>query len=137
MPNVCPICSKHVGFEAMYVHPSDQPLYLLQDAGLGDDERALLQAVDGHKTVATLRALALLPPLETDRLLFASRCAQMIELRERAASGKPKPNIARLAEAAQRPPPLPPQPSLAASIVYSKLSNLNATLEDAVVGLLL
>jgi DNA-binding response OmpR family regulator/curved DNA-binding protein CbpA len=98
------------GVEAMYVHPSDQPLYVLQDAGLGEDERALLQAVDGHKTVATLRALALFNLLETDRLLFAMKCAQMIELREKPASGKPKPNIARLAEVGPRPPPLPPQP---------------------------
>lgn len=99
------------GVDALYVHPSEQPLYVLQDAGLGEDERGLLQAVDGHKTVATLRALALLPPLETDRLLFAMKCAQMIELKARPASGKPKPNIARLAEAAPRPPPLPPAPA--------------------------
>lgn len=98
------------GVDGLYVHPSDQPLYLLQEAGLGEDEQALLQAVDGHKTVATLRALAILPPLETDRLLFAMKCAQMIDLRDKPAAGKPRPNIARLAEGAPRPPPLPPHP---------------------------
>lgn len=91
-----------------YVHPSESPLYVLQDAGLGEEEQQLLQACDGHKTVATLRALAILPPLDTDRLLYAMRCAQMVELKDAPASGKPRPNIARLAESTTRPPPLPP-----------------------------
>jgi CheY-like chemotaxis protein len=96
--------------ERMYVHPSEHPLYALQDAGLGEDEAQFLGAADGHKTVATLRAMALLPPLETDRVLYAMKCAQMIELREKPAEGKPKPSIARLAESMPRPPALPPRP---------------------------
>ncbi|MHB8872401.1 MAG: response regulator [Myxococcaceae bacterium] len=94
-----------------FVHPTENPLYALQDAGLGEEEQQLLQAADGHKTVSTLRALDLLPRLETDRFLYAMRCAQMIDLRDRAAEGKPKPSISKLAEALPRPPPLPPQPT--------------------------
>ena len=107
------------GDEHRFVHPSEHPLYALQDAGLGEDEKQLLNAVDGHKTVATLKALAILSPLDTDRLLFAMKCAQMIEVRDRPAEGKPKVNMAKLAEAAQKepfgaakpeaPPPLPPR----------------------------
>ncbi len=97
--------------DALFAHPSENPLYALQDAGLGEDEQQLLQAVDGHKTVATLRALAILGPLETDRFLYAMKCAQMIELRERPAEGKVKPSIAKLAEMLPKPPPLPPMPT--------------------------
>src|SRR5262249_37396399 len=60
----------------------------------------------GHKTVATLRALDLLTMLDTDRLLFAMKCAQMIELKEKPADGKAS-SLAEMAKA-QRPPPLPP-----------------------------
>ncbi len=95
--------------ENLYVHPSMHPLYALQDARLGDDEQRLLEAADGHQTVTTLRALDLLPALETDRLLFAMKCAQMIELKATPAEGK-KTSIAELAKAAasvSKPPPLP------------------------------
>ncbi|MBI3185751.1 MAG: response regulator [Myxococcales bacterium] len=96
--------------DALFVHPSEHPLLALQDAGLGEEENQLLQAADGHKTVSTLRALAVLSPLETDRFLYAMTCAQMIELRDRPAEGKPKPTISKLADSAPRPPPLPPPP---------------------------
>ena len=36
-----------------YVHPSQNPLYALQDVGLAEEEQQLLSAADGHKTVAT------------------------------------------------------------------------------------
>jgi DNA-binding response OmpR family regulator/curved DNA-binding protein CbpA len=100
----------------MYVHPSTQPLYALQDAQLGDEEQALLSAAEGHKTVSTLRAMAILSPLDTDRLIFAMKCAQMIELKDKAAEGKAHPSIAEIARAAAaqapRPPPLPQPPPL-------------------------
>jgi len=100
--------------DAKYVHPSSQPLYALQDAGLGEEEQALLAAAEGHKTVATLRAMALLPPLDTDRLIFAMKCAQMIELKDKPAEGKAHPSIAELARAmasqSAKPPPLPSMP---------------------------
>lgn len=107
------------GVDQKYVHPSQRPLYALQDAGLGDDERALLLMADGHKTVSTLRALELMPALETDRLLFAMTCAQMIELKDRPAEGRPRISFADVAAAARaepvqpskRPPPLPKPPS--------------------------
>ncbi|MFZ5469363.1 MAG: response regulator [Myxococcota bacterium] len=98
--------------DGLFAHPSESPLYALQDAGLGEEEQQLLQAADGHKTVATLRALAVLPPLETNRFLYAMKCAQMIELKDKPAEGKPKPSIAKLAEGMARPPPLPSAPSM-------------------------
>ncbi|MGQ0506132.1 MAG: response regulator [Myxococcaceae bacterium] len=91
----------------LYVHPSEDPLYALQDAGLGEDEQQLLQAADGRKTVATLKALALLPPLDTERFLYAMQCAQMVTLKKDAATGKPRISIAQMAAQAARPPPLP------------------------------
>ncbi len=100
--------------DGKYVHPSSQPLYALQDAGLGEEEQQLLAAAEGHKTVATLRAMAVLSPLDTDRFLLAMKCAQMIELKDKAAEGK-APSIAELARAmaqaqGAKPPPLPTSP---------------------------
>jgi DNA-binding response OmpR family regulator/DnaJ-domain-containing protein 1 len=105
--------------DGKYVHPSNEPLYALQDAGLGEEEQRLIAQADGHKKVSTLRALDLLPPMETDRLFFAMKCAQMIELRDKPAEGKPRPSLAMMAAtisskpsvpavASQLPPPLPP-----------------------------
>lgn len=87
-----------------YVHLSDNPLYALQDVGVGEEEQQLLQAMDGHKTVATLRALALLPPHETNLFIWAMKCAQMVELRDTASKGKPPPSLPKIT----LPPPLPP-----------------------------
>jgi DNA-binding response OmpR family regulator/curved DNA-binding protein CbpA len=106
-----PRLKKQLGdVDALYVHPSTHPLYALQDARLGEEEQQLLAAADGHKKVSTLRALDLLTPLETDRLLFAMKCAQMIELKDKPVEGK-KASIAELAAAmaaaAPKPPPLP------------------------------
>jgi DNA-binding response OmpR family regulator/curved DNA-binding protein CbpA len=101
------------GTEALYVHPSDEPLYALQDAELGEEEKELLLMADGHKTVATLRALELLPALETDRLIYAMKCAQMIELRDAPAEGRPRVSFAEIAAASRHdslPPPLPVAP---------------------------
>jgi len=103
------------GSDAMYVHPSQDPLYALQDAGLNDEEKELVMMCDGHKTVATLRALDIMPHADTDRLLYSLICAQMLELKPTAAPGKPKPSIARIAEMAPPkvsvPPPLPRAPA--------------------------
>lgn len=96
---------------SMYVHPSEDPLYALQDIGLGDEEIQLLKAADGHKTVSTLRALELLPRVETDRFLYAMRCAQMLEFKESAAHGKPRVSMTAIAAVeVPKPPPLPVQP---------------------------
>jgi DNA-binding response OmpR family regulator/DnaJ-domain-containing protein 1 len=104
------------GVDAMYVYPSDDPLQALQDAGLGKEERELLLLSDGHKTVATLRALEILPPVETDRLLFAMRAAQMIVLKDQPAEGRPRVSFADVAAASKPaeppPPPLPAPPPL-------------------------
>jgi len=94
--------------DGKYVHPSNEPLYALQDAGLGEEEQQLIAQADGHKKVSTMRALDLLPPMETDRLLFAMKCAQMIELRDKPAEGKPRLSMIAASVAPQLPPPLPP-----------------------------
>lgn len=91
----------------LYAHPSENPLYALAEVGLAEEEQQLLQAVDGHKTVATLRALALLGPHESNAFLWAMKCAQMIELKEGAAEGKPRISLSKMA--AVQPPPLPPR----------------------------
>lgn len=103
----------------LYVHPAAEPLYAFQDIGLGEEERWILEAADGRKTVAALRALELLPPLDTDRLLYAMKCAQVIELKPTAAplrSTGPVVLTAPLLSGAE-PPPLPgssrrPRPSV-------------------------
>jgi curved DNA-binding protein CbpA/CheY-like chemotaxis protein len=91
-----------------FVHPSADPLFALQDAGLGDEEKNLLLVADGHKTVATLRALGLLPAFEVDLLLFAMKCAQMIVLKPEPISGKPRLTFSEIV-GLPKPPPLPPQ----------------------------
>jgi len=63
------------------VWPTEDPLFAGQDMGLGEEELQLLSRMDGSRTVADLRELALLPPLDTDRLLYALLAAQMVELR--------------------------------------------------------
>ncbi|MCA3010877.1 MAG: response regulator [Myxococcaceae bacterium] len=98
----------------LYVHPSDEPLYALQEAGLSDEGKEIALVADGHKTVATLRALDVLSPLETDKLIYALTCAQMLSLKATPAAGKPKVSIARIAAEVQAEavPPLPvPRPS--------------------------
>lgn len=97
------------GLDQHYVHPAEDALAALQDAGLGDEERELLQMVDGHKTLATLRALDVLSPLETDQLLYALQCVGMVELRPDPALGKPRVSVLNLAALTNKaPPPLPP-----------------------------
>jgi DNA-binding response OmpR family regulator/tetratricopeptide (TPR) repeat protein len=63
------------------VWPTEDPLFAGQDMGLGEEELQMLARMDGSRTVAELRGLALLPPLDTDRLLYALLSAQMVELR--------------------------------------------------------
>jgi DNA-binding response OmpR family regulator len=92
---------------SMYVHPSDEPLYALQDAGLSEEEKEIALVADGHKTVATLRALNVLSALETDRLIYALTCAQMLSLKAIPATGKPKVSIAKLAALQNPTGPMP------------------------------
>lgn len=107
------------GLDLQYVHPSDDPLYAMQDVGLGPEEQELLKLADGHKTLTTLRALGLLPPFETDRFFFAMKCAQMVAFKTSQAHGKPKVSYAEMAAQAKSdqrpvakavPPPLPSMP---------------------------
>ena len=106
------------GLDLQYVHPSDDPLYALQDVGLGPEEQELLKLADGHKTLTTLRALEVLPPFETDRFFFAMKCSQMVSFKTQHADGKPKVSYAEIAASANvmpakkpsLPPPLPSIP---------------------------
>jgi tetratricopeptide (TPR) repeat protein len=67
--------------DELRVQRSFHPAYPLFDAGLGEEEQQLLAAIDGSRTVAQLRALELLSPLDTDRLVYALRCAGLVELK--------------------------------------------------------
>jgi CheY-like chemotaxis protein/curved DNA-binding protein CbpA len=94
--------------DGQFVHPAQEPVYSLQDVGLGEEERWVLEAADGRKTVAQLRALDLLPPLDTDRLLYAMKCAQVIDLRPTPVVAKPVvPPTFQASTSTAVPPPLP------------------------------
>ena len=86
-------------FQGQFVHPSPDPLYRFQDAGLDEEELSLLNACDGRKTVKTLGALAILPPIDTMRLLLAMKFSQMVEFREQA-SAAPERAIPAMTQAA-------------------------------------
>jgi DNA-binding response OmpR family regulator/tetratricopeptide (TPR) repeat protein len=73
------------------VWPTEDPLFAGQDMGLGEEELQLLSKMDGSRTVAELRSLSLLPPLDTDRLLYALLAAQMVELRTTRRDAPPQP----------------------------------------------
>lgn len=94
------------GLDHQYVHPPDDPLYAMQDAGLGPEEQELLQLADGHKTLATLRALGVLSPFETDRFFYAMKCSQMVSFKGTQAPAKARPALVEPPRA--KPPPLPP-----------------------------
>lgn len=66
---------------------------------LGEEELQLLQAIDGVRTVADLRALELLSPLDTDRFVYALSCAGLLYLTPdpTAVSREPAPPFANRA----------------------------------------
>ncbi len=78
------------------VWPTEDPLFAGQDMGLGEEELQLLAKMDGSRTVADLRALALLPPLDTDRLLYALLASQMVELRTERRERPAEPEAAEV-----------------------------------------
>jgi CheY-like chemotaxis protein len=80
------------------VWPTEDPLFAGQDMGLGEEELQLLAKMDGSRTVAELRELAVLPPLDTDRLLYALLAAQMVELRttRREAPLEPRAEVSKV-----------------------------------------
>lgn len=85
------------------VWPTEDPLFAGQDMGLGEEELQMLARMDGSRTVAELRGLALLPPLDTDRLLYALLSAQMVELRttRREAQSEPEPDVSKVEAVSQ------------------------------------
>lgn len=95
----------------LYVHPTDDPLQAFQSAAFSSEEKEALLLADGHKTVATLRALEILPPLELHRLLYALRCARMIRLEGAPSASRPRISfaeiIAQVRPESALPPPLP------------------------------
>lgn len=58
---------------------------------LGEEEQQLLHAVDSRKTVADLRALELLSPLDTDRFIYAMRCTGLLEMKQDLSRHEPEP----------------------------------------------
>jgi len=96
--------------DGMFVHPADNPLEALQDLGLSEEEQLLLQAVDGRKSLDTLRALDLLSPLDTDRLIYAMRCAGVVTFQDGPAEKNPSISFKDIAQSGPHtvvPPPLP------------------------------
>jgi CheY-like chemotaxis protein/tetratricopeptide (TPR) repeat protein len=85
---------RHVLADAddLYVHRSNNPAYPLFDASLGEEEQQLLQSIDGSQTVANLRAMELVSPLDADRLIYAMKCAGLIELKATSAAEAPRPS---------------------------------------------
>lgn len=71
----------------LFVHPFEDPLYALQEVSLGEEEHELLAKVNGRRRVSELRRLGILSPLDTDRLLYAMRCAQVVSLGNTPAVG--------------------------------------------------
>lgn len=115
---------------ALYVHPAEDPLLRFQEVGLDEEETALLRAMDGMKSVATLIALDLLPPGATLKFIYALSCAQMVALKE-ARSAQPIPfdgaeDDRRDSDGASRavPPPLPPPSQAPAKVADASLPPL-------------
>lgn len=99
----------------LYAHPAADPLLRFQELGLDEEERSLVLAIDGRKSVATLLALRLMPQVDALKLLYALRCAQIVDLKAqpapppaepRAGSGLPREPGG--APRASRPPAVPP-----------------------------
>lgn len=82
------------------VCPSQDGTAALRDAGLGAEELRVWRAIDGARTVAVLGTLGHLPPHETTALVWALRCAGLVELKDPSAIPPPLPRRA--------PPPPPP-----------------------------
>jgi DNA-binding response OmpR family regulator/tetratricopeptide (TPR) repeat protein len=89
------------------VWPTDDPLFAGQDMGLGDEELQLLSRMDGSRSVADLRTLGVLSPLDTDRLLYALLAAQMVELRttRREAPVPPAAEVSKVEAVTEELPP--------------------------------
>jgi tetratricopeptide (TPR) repeat protein len=108
-----------------YLHRSNNPTYPLFDASLGEEELLLLQSIDGLRTVADLRAMELLSPLDTDRLIYAMKCAGLIELKGASPAEAPHSSAAPRAPAttaqesgpAERAPEEPPDASGDAELI--------------------
>ncbi len=65
----------------LFVHRSKSSAHPALEAELGEEEQQLLQASDGRRTVSELRALELLSPLDTDRFVYAMKCAGLLDLK--------------------------------------------------------
>jgi DNA-binding response OmpR family regulator/tetratricopeptide (TPR) repeat protein len=110
-----------------YVHPASNPLLALQETGLNEAEQTFLSVADGHKTVSTLRALALLEASDADKLLLAMLDAQLIEMKSEPAPGRAKSPLAPTPKTERQPlapivqgvfpPPLPPKATGAAQVL--------------------
>ena len=95
--------------------PPDNPLYRFKDLGAGRRRAGpdFWSSVDGRKTLAGLRTLDILAPQDVDDLIFALRCAGMVELKGKAIWIPPPISFQEVGEIrrsgahAALPPPLP------------------------------
>src|SRR5712692_4389481 len=72
--------------ERQYVALSPTALESSHRAGLGEEERQFLASIDGRKRVSELRELQILPPIDTDRLLYALKCTRLADFSDSAVA---------------------------------------------------
>ncbi|HZA51248.1 MAG TPA: DUF4388 domain-containing protein [Myxococcaceae bacterium] len=83
---------------ALSVLPHEEAIEVRRSAGLGPDEMRSWNAIDGHQTVGELVARGRLPPPETTALVWALRCAGLVDFKDPGALPPPLPR--------RGPPPL-------------------------------
>ncbi len=84
---------------------AEDPLDRFQEMHLETPEERFYAAIDGRRSVNDLVALTFLPPLEALRLVYALKCAQMIDLQTRRKGPPPPPED--LTPLPVQPPPPP------------------------------
>lgn len=70
--------------EQQYVALSPTALEFSHRVGLGEEERQVLASIDGRKRVSELRELMILPPVDTNRLLYALKCTHLADFSDSA-----------------------------------------------------
>lgn len=102
-----------------YVNASPDPLYALQEVALGEEEHELLALCDGRRQVSALRKAGILSPLDTDRLLYAMKCAQVITFQDAPSPGSAD-GLFKLSQSGPfTMPELPPPPVPAGSGLHT------------------
>jgi len=108
--------------DSLAVRLADEPLDRFQEMGLEAEHARFYSLIDGRRTVGELLALGKLPAGEARQLLFALKCANMIQLGAAARATTVTQEIPVFARTAPRSPPPPvaemperalPEPELA------------------------